>query len=288
MRVLIFFSAIGVCAVLGAVALKPDATGKRQADKREADDRQRLEVCRDSMKDKTRIPIMGGGVIDTSRYSSKIPIMKVSDDGECAAVGIEEVFFWTGEKIVTDGEVPRVDLPGYGGRIKIQDIPQHWRDLRVSAGLDNRRLDKACKAHFDPKKCPDYTYRIPRYPSSWPEHLIVRPKAYPDLEIWLPENGSSTEVGYHTVGWPGRDGITPRLINCFGITNFPSVENMIPAQLEQLDFAEHRHPCHVEHESFDFNGGSAFVRLDTALLPSAVPALKALQAYISNSIIKED
>ncbi len=70
--------------------------------------------------------------------------MKLSDDGECAAVGIEEVFYWTGEKIVAEGEVPLVDLPGYGGRLKIQDIPQHWRYIGVSAGLDNRRLEKAC------------------------------------------------------------------------------------------------------------------------------------------------
>lgn len=216
--------------------------------------------------------------------------MKLSDDGECAAVGIEEVFYWTGEKIVADGEVPLVDLPGYGGRLKIQDIPQHWRYIGVSAGLDNRRLEKAYKAHFDPKKCPDYTYRIPRYPSSWPEHLTVRPKAYPGLEIRLPEKGSSpdTHVGYFTVDWPLRDGITSRLIDCFGITDFPSVENMTPAQLEQLDFGEHRHPCHVEHESFDFKGDSAFVHLNTALLPSAVPALQELKTYISNSIIQED
>lgn len=72
----------------------------QNVDKRLADYQARLQACVDSMENKTRIPIMGGGEIDTSRFAFNVPHMNITDEGECGAVGFEAEFYWTGEKIV--------------------------------------------------------------------------------------------------------------------------------------------------------------------------------------------
>lgn len=271
-RLLPFFV---VAALL--VGCKP---ASQDTDKRLADYQARLQACVDSMANKTRIPIMGGGEIDTSRFAFNVPHMNVTDEGECGAVGFEAEFYWTGEKIVPN-------VPKFTGLSSTQ-IPPEWRRLGVGAKLGNRRLDNQCKAHFDPQKCPDPNRKPTVPPPTWPENLTVRPKAYPGLEMRLSEK-RSTHASYFIVGWPRRDGVTPRVVSCWGLpTSFPPVETMTIAELEQLDFGKRTFPCDVEYGSFDFKGGGARVHHSTALLPSVVPALKALQQYLSDSIIKAD
>lgn len=258
------------------VGCKP---ASQDTDKRLADYQTRLQACVDSMENKTRIPIMGGGEIDASRFAFNVPHMNITDEGECGAVGFEAEFYWTGEKIVPNE-------PKFTGLHPTQ-IPPEWRRLGVGASLGNRRLGNECKAHFDPQKCPDPNRKPSGPPPTWPESLTVRPKAYPGLEMRLSEK-RSTHAGFFIVGWPRRDGVTPRVISCWSHeVDFP-VHKMSIAELEQLDFGNRTFPCDVEYGSFDFKGGVARVHHSTALLPSVVPALKALQQYLSDSIIKED
>lgn len=267
-----------VCAV--AVSLAGCKPASQDTDKRLADYQARLQACVDSMENKTRIPIMGGGEIDTSRFAFNVPHMNVTDEGECGAVGFEAEFYWTGEKIVPNA-------PKFTG-LHPTKIPPEWRRLGVGASLGNRRLGNECKAHFDPQKCPDPNRKPSGPPPTWPENLTVRPKAYPGLEMRLSEKRSTT-ASYFIVGWPRRDGVTPRSIRCWGLsTSFPPVETMSIAELEQLDFGKRTFPCDVEYGSFDFKGGGARISTGTEALRDIVPALKALQQYLSDSISKED
>ncbi len=268
---------------MALVALMAWLTGCKPAsqdtDKRLADYQARLQACVDSMENKTRIPIMGGGEIDTSRFAFNVPHMNITDEGECGAVGFEAEFYWTGEKIVPNA-------PKFTG-LHLMNIPPEWRVLRVGASLGNRRLGNQCKAHFDPQKCPDPNRKPSGPPPTWPENLTVRPKAYPGLEMRLSEK-RSTHAGFFIVGWPRRDGVTPRVVSCWSHeVDFP-VHKMTIAELEQLDFGKRTFPCDVEYGSFDFKGGAARISTGTEALRDIVPALKALQQYLSDSIIKED
>ncbi len=251
--------------------------------------RERLKACVDSVAGNRRVHIIGGGEIDISRFDFYVPHMSVKDDGECGAVGFEAEFYWTGKKIVTQAAVPRVDLPGYSN-LKVREVPPEWRLLRVAARLGNRKLGQQCKAHFDPNKCPDPNEK-PLLPSpTWPEHLTVRPKAYPGLEMRLPRSPSevsrSSSAGFFTTDFPRRDGITPHVISCWSHEELYEVNLMTPTQLEQIDFGNRTFPCDINH--FSFKGGAARISTGTEALRDIVPALRALQQYLSDSIIKED
>lgn len=271
-----------VLAMVGVLVLVGCKPASQNIDKRLADYQARLQACVDSMETKTRIPIMGGGEIDTSRFAFNVPHMNITDEGECGAVGFEAEFYWTGEKIVPNA-------PKFTGLHPTQ-IPPEWRRLGVGASLGNRRLGNQCKAHFDPQKCPDPNRKPPGMPPTWPENLTVRPKAYPGLAMRLQpvRDPRPTGVTFFMTDWPRREGGTPRSVHCYSHeVDFP-VHKMSIAELEQLDFGKRTFPCDVGYGSFDFKGGGARVHHSTALLPSVVPALKALQQYLSDSIIKED
>ncbi len=260
-------------------ACKPASQSNTQ---RLADYQARLQACVDSMETKSRIPIMGGGEIDTSRFAFHVPSMNVSDEGECGAVGFEAEFYWTGDKIVPNS-------PKFTG-LRLSEIPREWRLLRVGASLGNRRLGQQCKEHFDPLKCPDPNRQPSGPPPTWPEHLTVRPKAYPGLEIRLQPVRDPRPIGvtFFMTDWLRRDGVTPRHISCFSHeVDFP-VHKMTSAELKQLDFGRRTFPCDVDYGSFDFKGGAARISTGTEALRDIVPALKALQRYLSDSIIKAD
>lgn len=275
-----FWHGVVITAVMaGLSSCKP---ASQDTDKRLADYQARLQACVDSMENKTRIPIMGGGEIDTSRFAFNVPHMNATDEGECGAVGFEAEFYWTGEKIVPNS-------PKFTGLHPTQ-IPPEWRRLGVGASLGNRRLGKQCKANFDPQKCPGPNLKPPGMPPTWPEHLIVRPTAYPGLEIRLEAVRDPRSIGvtFFMTDWPRRDEVTPRSVHCYSHTvDFP-VHKMTIAELEQLDFGKRTFPCSVEFHSFEFKGGAARISTGTEALRDIVPALKALQQYLSDSIIKAD
>jgi len=280
------FRMLGLCVILGLAGCKLDKTAEHVADYH-----QREKVCADSMVGKSRIPIIGGGEIDLTRFSFFVPQMSAKDDGECGAVGFETEFYWTGDKIVTPAEVPLVDLPGHSlSKVKIRDLPPHWRLLRVAARLGTRKLAKQCRENFDPNKCPDPNEKPTGPAPTWPEHLTVRPKAYPGLEIRLDpvRDRRPSDIAFFIPGWPRWDGVTPRHITCLpNHVDFP-LHTMTPVEMEKIDFGNRTIPCDVDFRSFDFKGGAARISTGTEALRGIVPALQALQRYLFDSIIKED
>jgi hypothetical protein len=271
-------SAVFLLLVTAVAACKPG----QGIDIRRNEYQQKLQACRDSFAGVTRIPILGGGYIDTARFAFHVPTMKVTDEGACGAVAFVADFYWTGEKIIPNS-------PKFTG-LNPDEIPPHWRLLQVAAELANRKLNLQCQAQFDPNKCPDPTYKAPVPPSTWPEHLIVRPNAYPGLEIWLDavRDPRPTGFGFIMRDWKRWDGVTPRHVSCSADhVEFP-IHTMTPAELEHLDFGQRTFPCEVWFNDFDFKGGAARISTGTEALREIVPALKALQKYLSDSIIKED
>ena len=254
----------------------------RQEDQAAKAYEQQLQACQQQLQQNPLVPIIGGGHLDTRRYDFNVPTVRF-EDGQCGTDGFETSFYWTGEKIVPTGQK-------FTGLLSGEEIPKHWRRLNVAARLGNQRKGRECKEHFDPKKCVDPKHKNPGLPPSWPEDRIVRPKAYPGLEIWIPEKpfpSRTRGVSFVMKGWPRNDGATPRTVYCWAFPDSYPIETMSRTDLENLDFGSQTMPCDVEGWNFDFKGGAARIGMSTAILSTITPALQSLQTYISDSIIRE-
>lgn len=274
-------SAKGCVALLsGALLLLMQGCSKREEPAEQKAYRQQLEACSEQLQKDPLVPIVGGGYLDTRRLDFNATTVRF-EDGQCGTDGFETSFYWTGEKIVPAGQKFTGLLPG-------QETPKHWRRLNVVAQLGNQRKARACQEHFDPKKCVDPKHKNPGLPPTWPEERIVRPIAYPGLEIWMPVDGYKKDVGgiyFVMKDWPRPDG-TPREVNCWHLPGYdPSA--MTKKDLEHLDFGNRTLPCQVEGWDFSFVGGAARISTGTEALRDITPALQALQQYISGSISRE-
>lgn len=279
-------SAKGCVALLsGALLLLMQGCSKREEPAEQKAYRQQLEACSEQLQKDPLVPIVGGGYLDTRRLDFNATTVRF-EDGQCGTDGFETSFYWTGEKIVPAGQKFTGLLPG-------QETPKHWRRLNVVAQLGNQRKARACQEHFDPKKCVDPKHKNPGLPPTWPEERIVRPVAYPGLEIWMPEKPfpkGTRGVSFVMKGWPRKDGITPRTVYCWSLPDLFPIEAMSLADLESLDFSKtekHGYPCDVELWDFDFKGGAARIGTGTEALRDITPALRALQKYISDSVSLE-
>lgn len=240
-----------------------------------------LDDCRSQLRKDPRVPIIGGGYLDTSRFAFTMPTVRF-EDGQCGTDGFESIFLWTGDRIYPQSQ-------RFTGLHPTQ-VPKHWRLFVVRASLGNQRKLRQCRAAPHLKQCAFLHQKIPGLPPAWPEELTVRPKAYPGLEIWtrlegFPKNAQS--LSFVIKGLTRRDGVTPRTVNCDALVDHKPWL-MSRADLENIDFGNRTFPCQFEFPDFAFTGGTARVRTDTSALPDIKPAIQALQQYISDSIIQEE
>ena len=243
--------------------------------------KKQLEVCSRQLRKDLRIPIVGGGYLDTSCFAFNMPSVRF-EDGRCGTDRFSSNFFWTGERIFPQDQ-------RFTG-LHPTKVPKQWRLFVVAASLGNQRKLRECRANLNIEKCAFLHYKSPGLPPTWPEELIVRPKAYPGLEIWIRPEGFPKNVqslSFVLKGLTRRDGVTPRTIDCYALTDYKPWL-MSRADLESIDFANRRSPCQFEFSDFFFKGGAARVFTDTSALYDIKPATQALQQYISDSIIQEE
>ena len=263
-------------ALLGCTRKEDDQLRAQQAAYQK-----QLEDCSRQLSKDPRIPIIGGGYLDTSRFAFNKPTVRF-EDGQCGTDGFETDFFWTGDRILPQDQ-------RFTG-VHPTQVPKHWRLFVVAASLGNQRKFRQCQATPDLEKCAFLHYKNPGLPPTWPEELIVRPKAYPDLQIWIRQEGyakKTQSLSFVITDLKRRDGVAPRTFFCFALKDYePSL--MTKADLEDIDFGERTFPCQFEFPDFFFKGGAARVFTGTEALRDMKPAIQALQQYISDSFIQEE
>lgn len=230
---------------------------------------EQLNACSEHLRQNPLVPIVGGGHLDTRRFDFNVPTVRLAD-GQCGTDGFETSFYWTGEKIVPAGQ-------RFTG-IELVQIPKHWRLLHAGAKLGNRTF---CKAN--PEKCKEV---VPSVPKDWPEEFTAHLTHY-ELDARLPKmpvDHVTHEIAFILRDWPRKDG-TPRFITC-DIRR--DVKTMTRKEIEELEFGTQTLPCQVDFRDFDFKGGAARIRTGTEALREIPVALKALQQYLSASIVLEE
>lgn len=275
------------------------ACGKREPSHEEKAYRQQLESCRVELAKSEKVPIIGGGYLDTSRFGYPGSSVRY-EDGQCGTDMLELSFWWTGEKVIPDG-------PNF---IKFEraEIPESWRLFRVAVKLGNQRRAHECKENIDLPQCAGFKGATPSgyKVTEWPAELTVKLKNYPGLELWLEESPPSIKNHYRVnsfvmTGWR-RSNDTPRHINCWGLNtsnedikktglNSSGLALMTREELEVVDFRgrlQHGAACQMDIESFNFEGGAGRVSMSTESLSAAPMALEAMSKYLSESIIREE
>ena len=244
--------------------------------------RKQLNQCRQDLAKDPLVPIVGGGFLDTRRFAFNVPTVRY-EDGKCGTDGFQAEFWWTGEKVVPDH-------PKFTG-LSPMHIPKHWTHFNVGALLGNQRKARECKADQNPQKCPELGHKNPGVAPDWPEDLVIKLKKYPGLEIRLNRNAppEGRWVGLRSFvmsEWPRADGAL-RVVDCFGL-NAHELAKKTNEELSEIDFGNRTAACQVDFWDFQYKGGVARIGTGTEALADIGPALKALQQYLSDSIIREE
>lgn len=245
--------------------------------------RAQLRQCRQELAKSPLIPIIGGGYLDTRYFAFNVPSVRYTD-GECGTDLFTAEFWWTGEKIVANSmemmgiEVPKPIPRGWS------PIPKEWLLFRVGVRFGNLKKYKQCKGKYGLiPECPDLGITYPSM--DVPEERKAVSKNYPDLEIWMSKELFSY-ANFIIKNWRRPDGY-PRFISCSLSGAEYEKSPLTKEDYENLDFKNHRFPCQLEYSSFPIKGGAARIYTGTEALKEIEPALKALEAYLNNSIILE-
>src|SRR3954467_11698669 len=137
---------------------------------------EQLTRCAAKLAESPVVPIVGGGQFDTSLFAAQLYTVRY-DGGQCGTDGFEADFYWTGQGIVPAS-------PRFTGVPAGKEPPADWTLFRVAAKFGNLTMARYCKDKGGAvPECP--RYESVAAPKAWPSHLKVRPRSYPDLEIWL-------------------------------------------------------------------------------------------------------
>lgn len=267
---------------------------KREPSPEQVAYQQQLERCRIELGKSESVPIVGGGHVDISRFDSSHHSIRY-EGGKCGTDMLELSFWWTGEEILPDS-------PKFIKR-EGAEIPKNWHMFNVDAILGNQLKARECQENIDQSKCSGFkgAVQLGRSKSEWPAELVVRLKNYPGLELWLTARPPSIKNQYYVnsfviAEWRRNNG-TPRSIDCWGLNsssikrsglNSESLALLSGDELENINFQgrlQHGAACQVDFWDFGFNGGAARVKFSTEDLRVAEPALRAINKYLSDSIV---
>jgi hypothetical protein len=270
------------CAIVTAMLVSSFAGCSRREEKEAAERRQKeLDACRQKISESHLVPIIGGGHLDAKKLGIFFNVRV--ENGECGTDGFEGGFYWH------DGSIEPASHPG--ANLAYEKNPTSWKRFEVRARLGNQRKGRECTEQGE--RCSTFNHKNPGLPPTWPEDRIVRPKAYPGLEIWLPEKivpNHTESMTFVIPDWPRADG-SPRTVNCWSLPKGYALDKMSRQDLEAIDFSKgtkHGYPCDVEFWDFSFTGGAARVHTGTESLVGITRALKALEQHISNAVTRED
>lgn len=257
---------------------------------------QQLERCRVELGKSDKVPIIGGGYVDMSRFGYPGSSVRY-EDGQCGTDMLELSFWWTGEEILPDS-------PKFIKR-KRTEIPESWQMYHVAANLGNKRKARECKENIDLPQCSGFKGATPTgyQKTEWPVELTVKLKNYPGLELWLTEPPPNIKNQYDVYDfvmteWRRPNG-TPRGISCWGLNknsdkagiNSKALALLSREELENIDLQsrlKYGVACQVEFSDFGFEAGAARVKFNTDNLREAPKVLKALNQYLFDSIIREE
>lgn len=258
-----------------------------------------LELCRTKLSEAEKKPIIGGGYVDMSRFGYPGSNVRF-EDGQCGVDMLQLSFWWTGHEVIPDS-------PKFLNRSRME-IPESWGFFQVAAKLGNQRKANECKENIDLPGCSGFkgAVRTGFNKAEWPPELSVKLKNYPGLELWLEAQPPNIKNRYSVdnfvlTEWRRSDG-TPRSINCWGLSpNNEAVKTqgidqvslalLVKDDLEKIELQGRLHhgvSCQVEYWDFGFNGGAARVSFSTEDLRAAPLALRAINQYLSDSIIRDE
>lgn len=248
---------------------------------------EKIDQCREELKKSPLIPIIGGGYLDTRYFAFNVPSVRYVD-GQCGTDLFTAEFWWTGEKIVANSmEMMGINIPNPIPR-NWNPIPRHWVLFHhVGVKLENMEKLKNCNDPY--KSTQECQKQDINYPAmDIPQYKKITPKNYPNLEIWLTDRSYKTmsSIIFTIPSWRRPDGY-PRFITCSPSGEEYDKSPLTKEDYENIDFKHHKFLCRIEFQSLPLKGGVARANTGTDALKDIVPALKALEAYLNQSIILE-
>lgn len=238
--------------------------------------RKKLAECQVKLSESPLVPLTGGGYIDMRRFGSN-HYSPEYENGQCGAslFGATQIF-WTGKEILPNNRLFT--------EMNLREIPSGWKSFNVTIGF--RKNNKFCEKNS--KNC-EKPQKLPSMADVSPE-LIVRLKKY-DLDMALSRTeiykGNKLSITDFFIRDFLREDGKPLMISCRIDHDFGAMSR---EQLENIDFNEpgkwKNGWCEIRW-GFHIKGGGAIVDIGLHDLHGITPALKALQKYISDSVIKD-
>jgi len=273
------------------------------------------KACRDPWEGKERVPIIGGGWVDTKKIPYDFILMKEDEDGICRATGIMESFFyWDGEKIIPrHDEFLGVSSEDTGDN-SVASVFKSWASFSIVATFRNQHETEECK-----KRGGSYTHNIysgcvklckekdgfniikqgkcvvnlERWKNNIPLSRRIKSDIYPDLEMILDNEDrpyfSTYGWGFIFSGWPYGGKIPIIMVNNLGFDN-NAINNMTIDQLKSFDLGKvsfNLNETTAISQNFYFYGGKAQPRVSNMSLHEVSFFLRKLHDYLSDIVIKE-
>ena len=234
---------------------------------------QALKRCQEQYRLQKKIPIVGGGFINTFELKG-VGVGIGSRHGQCVAELLETQLWWDGKNIITQKPLRKNDLASF--KVNLVLAMQDSEICQRGEGCSNEY-----GAGFIRK-------------AVWPEELSILWKFNPLLELRVHEvppslNNKNNLSTFVLRNWNKESG-RPRLIMCSWSTKGRLVLNdllsMTSQQLASFDFRSVYSVCEMDMSDFEFVGGRGRLTFSAKELVQAPEAIKAINDFLNKLITK--